>query len=211
MDTKTTRRYGANSALIVVDIQNDFVHPEGTLFVKGGPAALPRANDEIDAAVDAGALVVYTQDWHPPDTPHFAAQGGTWPPHCVRDTWGAELHDDLRVVDGAEVIKKGTGHEDGYSGFTVRDLEHDTVVPTELDGILRQRGIERVTVVGVATDVCVKATALDAIELGYETEVIAPATAAVNLEPDHGEQALAEMAAAGVNVVGALPSAPSAA
>lgn len=204
MNTDTNSRYGPDAALIVVDIQNDFVHPEGTLFVQGGPAAVPRANAEIDAAVEAGALVVYTQDWHPPDTPHFVERGGTWPPHCVRDTWGAELHDDLRLVDDAEVIKKGTGHEDGYSGFTVRDLERNTVVPTELDAILRRHGIERVTVVGVATDVCVKATALDAIELGYTTDVIAAATAAVNLEPDDGDRALTEMAEAGVNVVGSL-------
>lgn len=205
-DTNNAPAYGPDTALIVVDVQNDFVHPDGTLFVQGGPDALPRVNDEIEAAVDAGALVVYTQDWHPPDTPHFAERGGTWPPHCVRDTWGADLHDDLRVVEGAAVVKKGTGHEDGYSGFTVRDLATDEAVPTELDEILRQHNIERVTVVGVATDVCVKATALDSLELGYPTSVVAPATAAVNLQPNDGNDALAELAGAGVAVVGELPS-----
>lgn len=204
MDTDTATPYGPDSALIVVDVQNDFVHRDGTLFVEGGPAAIPEVNAEIDAAVAAGALVVYTQDWHPPDTPHFAERGGTWPPHCVRDTWGAELHDDLRVVEGAPVVKKGTGYEDGYSGFTVRDLASDAPVPTELDDILRGRDVGRVTVVGVATDVCVKATALDAVELGYPTRVVAPATAAVNLQPDDGDDALAELAEAGVEVVGRL-------
>ncbi len=196
--------YGPRTALVVVDVQNDFVHPDGSLFVRGGPAAIDKVNAEIDAAVAAGATVAYTQDWHPPDTTHFAERGGTWPPHCVRDTWGAELHGDLTVVDDAIFIKKGTGYEDGYSGFTVIDLTSDAPVPTELDGLLRGRGTEQVVVVGVATDVCVKATALDAQQLGYETMVVAEATAAVDLEPGDGEAALAELSEAGVDVVGAL-------
>lgn len=208
MDTSppTTRTpdYRSRTALVVVDVQNDFVHPDGSLFVRGGPAAVGRVNAEIDAAVAAGATVAYTLDWHPPDTPHFAERGGTWPPHCVRDTWGAELHADLTMVDNAVTIKKGTGYEDGYSGFTVLDLASDAPVATELDGILRQRGIEQVVVVGVATDVCVKATALDAHQLGYDTVVVAEATAAVDLEPGDGDAALAELVEAGVLVIGDL-------
>lgn len=204
MDTDRSISYGPDTALVVVDMQNDFVHPNGSLFVQGGPAAIRRVNDEIEAASDAGTLVAYTQDWHPPDTPHFAERGGTWPPHCVRDTWGAELHEDLNVVDGAVTVKKGTGYEDGYSGFTVLDLASGSPVPTELDDILRRHGIGKVVVVGVATDVCVKATALDAHQLGYLTQVVADATAAVDLAPGDGEAALAEMAEVGVTVVGAL-------
>src|SRR5690606_3085519 len=113
---------------------------------------------QIQAARDAGALVVYTQDWHPPDTPHFAERGGTWPVHCVRDTWGAELHAALDVPDDAVTVRKGTGEADGYSGFTVRDLTTDADVRTDLDPMLRARGTERVVVVGIAPDVCVKAT-----------------------------------------------------
>ena len=192
--------YRPDVALVVVDVQNDFAHPDGTLFVHGGDDVVARVNREVHAAVDGGAIVVYTQDWHPPDTPHFADRGGTWPVHCVRDTWGAELHDDLALVPGAPQIRKGTGDEDGYSGFTVRDLATDTDVRTPLDELLRDAGITAVVVVGIATDVCVKATVLDSIELGYDTTVVADATAAVELEPGDRDRALAEMAAAGATV-----------
>jgi nicotinamidase/pyrazinamidase len=192
--------YGPGDALVVVDAQNDFAHPHGSLFVTGGDAVVPRINAEIDAAVGAGALVVYTQDWHPPDTPHFTDRGGPWPVHCVRDTWGSQLHADLTVVADAPRIRKGTGQEDGYSGFTVRDLDTDADVRTELDAILRDAGVERIVVVGIATDVCVKATVLDGVLLGYDTVVLADATAAVELEPGDSERALAEMAAAGATV-----------
>jgi nicotinamidase/pyrazinamidase len=195
--TADATRYGPSTALVVVDVQNDFVHPDGSLFVQGGPEAIGAVNAEIAAARAAGSLVVYTQDWHPPDTPHFVERGGTWPPHCVRDTWGAQLHDDLDVPDEPVVVRKGTGLEDGYSGFTVHDLAAGVDQPTELDRILREAGAARVVVVGVATDVCVKATALDAVRLGYETLVVPEATAAVELEPGDYERALAEMADAG--------------
>jgi nicotinamidase/pyrazinamidase len=197
-------RYGPRTALIVVDMQNDFVHPDGSLYVSGGSEVIPRVNAEIAAARTAGSPVVYTQDWHPPDTPHFVERGGTWPPHCVRDTWGAELHADLDVPDEPLIVRKGTGLEDGYSGFTVLDLETDTDQPTELDGLLRDRGIERAVVVGVATDVCVKATAVDAARLGYLTEVVPDATAAVELQPGDRERALAEMADRGVTITRAI-------
>ncbi|MDZ7679152.1 MAG: isochorismatase family protein [Acidimicrobiales bacterium] len=195
--------YGPHTALIVVDMQNDFVHPDGSLHVSGSMDAIHRVNAEIAAARAAGSPVVYTQDWHPPDTPHFVDQGGNWPPHCVRDTWGARLHDDLDVPPDPVVVKKGTGMEDGYSGFTVYDLEADADQPTELDRILRDQGIERTIVVGVATDVCVRATALDAAKLGYVTEVIPEATAAVDQEEGDGERALEEMADHGIAIVSA--------
>jgi nicotinamidase/pyrazinamidase len=193
-------RYDPRTALIVVDMQNDFVHPDGSLFVSGGEATVPVVNAEIAAATAAGSPVVFTQDWHPPDTPHFVERGGTWPPHCVRDTWGAELHADLDVPSDPVIVRKGTGLEDGYSGFTVYDLATDSDQPTELDRILRGQGVERAVVVGVATDVCVKATALDAVRLGYATHVLADATAAVDLEAGDGVRALDEMAEHGVTV-----------
>src|SRR5690606_19985006 len=146
----------------------------------------------------AGGLVVYTQDWHPPETPHFEAFGGTWPVHCVRDTWGAQLHDDL-VVDGP-VVRKGTGGEDGYSGFTVRHVHTGHEQPTELEQLLRDHGIERVIVVGLAQDVCVKATAIDAASLGFDTTVPLGLTRGVNVEPGDDERANQEMAAAGVHL-----------
>lgn len=198
--TPTDIAYGPDVALVVVDMQNDFAHPDGSLYVTGGDVAVAKVNEQIRQAREAGSLVVYTQDWHPADTPHFADFGGTWPAHCVRDTWGAELHAALDVPDDALVVRKGTGQADGYSGFTVRDLEADVDVRTELDPMLREHGIRRVVVVGIATDVCVRATVLDAVELGYDTVVVADATAAVDLEEGDGERAIAEMAAAGAAV-----------
>lgn len=191
--------YDAHTALIVVDVQNDFAHPDGNLYVPGGDEILTAINHEIDAANQAGALVVYTQDWHPPSTPHFEKDGGVWPTHCVQDTWGAQLHEALRVVDGP-VVRKGTGGEDGYSAFTVRDPESGEEAPTELETILRERRIGQVVVVGLAQDVCVKETVLDAARLAFGASVLTAATRPVELEPGDGEQALEAMAAAGASV-----------
>jgi nicotinamidase/pyrazinamidase len=189
-------RYDASTALVVVDVQNDFADPDGTLYVRDAESVIDVANAEIEAARSGGALVVYTQDWHPPDTPHFAKDGGTWPVHCVGGTWGAELHPRL-VVDG-ERIRKGTGGEDGYSGFTVADPVSGETSPTGLDGLLRDRETERVVVLGLATDYCVKATALDAARLGYDALVVADGVRPVELEPGDGQRAIDEMTAAGV-------------
>jgi nicotinamidase/pyrazinamidase len=194
-----TVSYDERTALLVTDVQNDFADPAGSLSVPGGLDVIPAVNAEIRAALAAGAPVVYTQDWHPPETPHFVTQGGPWPPHCVRGSWGAQLHPDL-VVDGP-VVRKGTGGEDGYSGFTVRDPLTAAESDTALDGMLRARGVERVVVVGLALDYCVLATALDAVRLGYECEVVRDATAAVEVEPGDGERAVAELVDTGVTVI----------
>ena len=186
--------YDSKTALAVVDVQNDFADPNGSLFVPGAPDIIATINSEIERAAAAGASVVYTQDWHPPDTPHFAKDGGTWPVHCVIGTWGAELHPDLDVR--GEVIRKGSGGEDGYSGFSVRDPESGEVGSTRLESTLRDRGVERVVVIGLATDYCVKETALDALRRGFETTVLSKAVRAVDLQPGDGEEALAEIAAA---------------
>jgi nicotinamidase/pyrazinamidase len=191
--------YDSRTALVVVDVQNDFADPAGSLSVSGGDAILPVVNAEVEAATAAGALVARTQDWHPPSTPHFQKDGGIWPVHCVRDTWGAELHPEL-VADGP-IVRKGTNGEDGYSGFTMRDPVSGETIPTELEALLREGGVERVVVCGLATDYCVKATALDAVDLGFETSVLAAAVRAVDLQPGDGDRAIEEMAAAGVSVV----------
>ncbi|HSL32552.1 MAG TPA: isochorismatase family protein [Candidatus Limnocylindrales bacterium] len=164
------QRYTPTTALIVVDVQNDFADPAGSLSVAGGADIVPTVNREISGAGNAGALVVYTQDWHPESTPHFAKDGGIWPVHCVGGTWGAELHPDL-TVDGPRV-RKGENGEDGYSGFSMRDPRTGDTIPTSLEALLRDRGIERVVVCGLATDYCVKATALDAARLGFETYLL---------------------------------------
>ena len=193
-------RYHAKTALIVVDVQNDFADPAGSLAVAGGEAIVPIVDREIDMASNQGALVVVTQDWHPESTPHFAKDGGIWPVHCVADTWGAELHPDLRAPSHVIRVRKGSNGEDGYSGFTMRDPVTGQTIPTELEGILRDKGIEAVVVCGLATDYCVKATALDAARLGFETAVLADAIAAVDLAPGDGANAMDEMRDAGVTM-----------
>ena len=192
------QRYQPTTALIVVDVQNDFADPAGSLSVRGGDAIIPTINAEIDMATSAGAQVFATQDWHPESTPHFAKDGGIWPVHCVGDTWGAALHPDLRLPDDAPRIRKGTNGEDGYSGFTMRDPTSGDEIPTELDRLLRDRSVEDVVVVGLATDYCVSATALDAARLGYRTAVITDAIAAVDLKPGDGERSIQAMRDAGV-------------
>lgn len=188
--------YDARTALVVVDVQNDFADPDGSLYVRDAESVVDVANAEIDAARRAGATVVYTQDWHPADTPHFAKDGGTWPVHCVGGTWGAELHPRLAVA--GDRIRKGTAGEDGYSGFTMADPETGDRAPTGLDGLLREHGVERVVVVGLATDYCVKETALDAVRLGYATTVLTDGVRPVEVEPGDGQKAVDAMAAAGV-------------
>ena len=186
------------TALIVVDVQNDFADPRGGLYVDGGDQIIPTINGLIAAARAAGALVVYTQDWHPARTPHFATYGGTWPEHCVQGTWGAELHPALEVA--GPVVCKGTGGEDGYSGFTARDVRTGELLSTDLDGVLRRRDITRVVVVGLAQDVCVKETALDARRRGYQTTVLLAATRPVNLGPEDDRIANDALTAAGVTL-----------
>jgi nicotinamidase/pyrazinamidase len=193
-----TAHYDAKTALLVVDVQNDFADPEGNLYVQGGEAVVDLINDEVRAAKAAGAAVVYTQDWHPEVTPHFAKDGGTWPVHCVGGTWGAELHPKL-LVEG-ERVRKGTGGEDGYSGFTMIHPATGDTSSTGLAELLRSRGVERVVIAGLATDYCVKATALDAIDLGYPTTVLQATTRAVDLHPGDGDRAIAEMRQSGVTV-----------
>jgi nicotinamidase/pyrazinamidase len=194
------QRYRPGTALIVVDVQNDFADPAGGLAVVGGDRVIPAIDREIEMAVNNGAIVVATQDWHPPSTPHFAKDGGIWPVHCVADTWGAALHPELALPDDAPRVRKGANGEDGYSGFTMRDPVSGETIKTELEGLLRDAGIDSVVVTGLATDYCVKATAIDAVALGFRTSVLTDAIAAVDLEPGDGDRALEAMDAAGVTL-----------
>ena len=192
-------RFDRWTALVVVDIQNDFADPAGSLFVAGSELVVEEVNAAVAEALAAGAFVVTTQDWHPPSTPHFAKDGGIWPVHCVAGSWGAELHPALHLPDGPRVSKGELG-EDGYSGFTTRDPVSGQETATELEPILRDRSIKRVVVCGLATDYCVKATALDAVRLGFEVVVLERAVAAVNLDPQDGARALGELREAGAEV-----------
>jgi nicotinamidase/pyrazinamidase len=190
-------RYDAATALLVVDVQNDFADPGGGLYVRDGESVVTLVNEQVTAAQNAGAAVVYTQDWHPASTPHFEKDGGIWPVHCVADTWGAELHPHL-LVHGP-VVRKGTSGEDGYSGFSVRDPVTGAAAPTQLQSLL-DPSVQRLVVVGLAGDYCVKETALDGIRLDYVVEVPLATTRFVELDDGDADRAVAEMRSAGVTV-----------
>ena len=193
-----TQTYDRSTALVVVDVQNDFADPGGGLYVQDGEQVVPAANAEIEAAAAAGATVVYTQDWHPASTPHFEKDGGVWPVHCVQDTWGAALHPDLLVR--GEVVRKGQHGEDGYSGFSMRDPECGRTTPTALAALLREAGAERLVVLGLAGDVCVRATALEGAEQGWPVTVPWEAVRCVELEPGDGDRTREELVRAGITV-----------
>ncbi|CAN5692614.1 bifunctional nicotinamidase/pyrazinamidase [soil metagenome] len=190
--------YDYETALIIVDVQNDFADPKGNLYVQGGEEIVTLLNDEASRARTGGALVVYTQDWHPPETPHFQDFGGIWPVHCVRDSWGADFHPALEVE--GEIVRKGSGGEDGYSGFTTREVGSGEERSTNLEGLLRARSIRRVVVAGLATDYCVQETAIDAAGLGFEVVVRRTAVRAVNLQEGDEKRAFEAMYEAGAHI-----------
>jgi nicotinamidase/pyrazinamidase len=181
-----------SDALIVVDVQNDFC-PGGALAVPQGDAVVPVLNAYLARAQAAGIPIIASRDWHPPQTAHFAAYGGRWPPHCVQETPGAAFHPDLRLPATTLIATKGTSAADeGYSAL-------EGVLP---DGrnvleMLRDTGITRVHVGGLATDYCVRATVLDALAAGISVRLLRDASRAVNVRPEDGELAVAEMLAAG--------------
>jgi nicotinamidase/pyrazinamidase len=175
-------------ALIVVDFQNDFT-PGGALAVPDGDAI----GDRVRELIDSGRfdLVVATRDWHPADHGSFAARGGPWPPHCVAGTPGAELHDAVPRDRVDVIVDKGTDPAtEGYSGFEA----------TGLETLLHERGIERVTIVGLATDYCVRATALDALREGFEVTIDRAGVRGIDAQPGAAERALSEIEHSGGTV-----------
>lgn len=192
--------YDELTALIVVDVQNDFADPRGSLYVRGGEEIIGFVNRQLAEGRRSGAMIVFTQDWHPASTPHFSKDGGIWPVHCVGGTWGAELHPGLDVAAGALRVRKGVSGEDGYSGFTVADPRTGERTPTPLQTMLEDGRVIRAAVLGIATDYCVKATALDAVAKGFATVVLREGIRAVDLTPGDGERALEEMLRAGISI-----------
>jgi nicotinamidase/pyrazinamidase len=190
--------YDSATALLVVDVQNDFADPAGRLYVQGGEEIIDAVNVEIAAAIEAGSAVVYSQDWHPESTPHFAKDGGIWPVHCVMDTWGAELYPRLDVR--GPVVRKGSAGEDGYSAFSMRDPLSGATTPTTLQSLLTPT-IRRLVIVGLAGDYCVKQTAMDGRRLGYDVVIPLRYTRFVNLSPGDDERAAASMRDAGAELV----------
>jgi len=175
-----------SEALLIIDFQND--------FTSGGALEVPEGDEitePVKALADRFEIVMATRDWHPPDHASFETQGGPWPVHCVRGTPGAEFHPAMDEVALDEVVDVGREREDeGYSGFE----------RSELANLLRERGVDKVYVTGLATDYCVRASAIDACREGFDTTVVEDAIRAVNVDPDDGERAIADMKQAGAKV-----------
>jgi nicotinamidase/pyrazinamidase len=187
-----------NDALIVVDVQRDFL-PGGALGVPDGQAIVAPLSAWGEALARRGARVYATRDWHPPDHCSFRAQGGPWPPHCIAGTAGAELAATLRLPRDTVIVSKAERRDrDTYSAF------EDTDLATRL----RAAGVARVWIGGLATDYCVRATVLDARRLGFEVLVLTDAVRAVEVNPGDGARALAEMQAAGARLRPGVPPVP---
>ena len=170
-------------ALIIVDVQRDFCSG-GALPVPGGEKIIPTLNKYIEKFSKAGALIVATRDWHPPNHMSFKDYGGVWPTHCVQGTLGAEFHPDLRLPREVKIVSKATSADkEAYSGFDGTNLERE----------LKDAGIKRVFVGGLATDYCVKSTVLDALRLGFETILLIDAIKGVDVNPGDSERAIEEM------------------
>jgi nicotinamidase/pyrazinamidase len=196
------------TALLLIDLQNDFL-PGGALAVPNGDEVIPVANE----LVDRYEVVVATQDWHPAGHGSFASQHPghepgevvdldgldqvLWPDHCVQETDGAAFADDLAPSATARVVRKGTDPDvDSYSGF----FDNARRKATDLEAVLRAEGVDAVHIMGLATDYCVLFTVLDALDLGFDTTVIAAGCRAVDLEHGDGERALARMIEAGATI-----------
>ncbi len=175
-------------ALLIVDFQNDFTEG-GALAVPDGDAIAPRVSELLgEGGFD---FVVATRDWHPPDHGSFKAQGGPWPPHCVQGTPGAELHPSVDRTRVDAIVDAGYEPDlEGYSGFE----------QTNLEGLLREHGVDELTVVGLATDYCVSATALDALREGFAVSVDRAGIRGIDVEPGDSERALDELRAAGASI-----------
>jgi nicotinamidase/pyrazinamidase len=182
-------------ALMIVDVQNDFC-PGGALGVQDGDRVVPVLNRYIEKFAQAGLPILVTRDWHPPRTTHFNTAGGLWPPHCVQGSKGAEFHPGLNITSDTIVLSKGMAvDEDSYSGFDAVDSRG-----VVLKDVLRQSGIERIYVGGLATDYCVKETVLDGLRQGFQVVLLQDGICGVNLQPEDSDQAIEAMIEAGVTI-----------
>jgi nicotinamidase/pyrazinamidase len=173
-------------ALLIIDFQND--------FTSGGALEVPDGDqiaEPVKRLATAFDTVVATRDWHPPDHSSFETQGGPWPIHCVRGTHGAEFHPAMEEIDVEAVVDVGREREDqGYSGFEKSDLAD----------ILRDHGVDEVYVVGLATDYCVRASAIDACREGFDVTVVEDAIRGVDVDEGDSERAIGEMRDAGARI-----------
>lgn len=170
-------------ALIIVDMQNDFM-PGGALPVPEGDKIIPSLNKYIALFASKDLKVIATRDWHPPNHISFKSMGGPWPPHCVQGTKGAEFHPDLKLPDNVIIVSKATEpNKEAYSGFE----------GTNLHEILKDKGIRRLFIGGVATDYCVRATVIDALKLGYTVFLLLDGIKGVDVKPGDSKRAIDEM------------------
>jgi nicotinamidase/pyrazinamidase len=187
------------AALLVVDVQKDFC-AGGALAAPGGVEIIPAVNRHVAAASTRGMPVYATRDWHPVRTTHFKEYGGNWPPHCVQGTAGAQFHPALKLPPDAIIVNKGDDPErHGYSAFEGHTSEGKTLLDD-----LRDRHITRVYVAGIATDYCVRQSALDALRAGLEVRVLPDAIAGIDVRPGDAQRALDEISAAGAELVPTL-------
>lgn len=183
----------SGDALLVVDVQRDFC-AGGSLAVPGGDEVVPVMNAWIREAERAGVPVIASRDWHPPDHMSFVQRGGPWPPHCVQGSEGAKFHPDLRLPESVHVVSNASDPDrEAYSAFDDSDLEE----------YLRERGVRRVVLGGLAQDVCVRASALGALERGFDVAVLVDATRPIDAEA--GERTLGEVEERGGEVWAGLP------
>jgi nicotinamidase/pyrazinamidase len=184
-----------DSGLLIVDVQNDFC-PGGTLGVPDGDLVVEPLNRAAERFREAGLPVLASRDWHPAVTRHFRKYGGAWPPHCVQGTPGADFHPGLRLPAGTMVISKGTDPDlDSYSAFE-GVLEEGATLASRLATL----GVRHIYIGGLATDYCVRASALDAVRAGLRVTVLTDAVAGVDLKPGDSALALEEMVRAGVQL-----------
>lgn len=188
--------YLRHSALLVLDMQNDSVGPAGSIYIRGAEGLVSYINQCISDAQEQQAPVLYSQEWLPPDSPHF----DIWPAHCVAGSWGAELAEGL-FIDTGSVVRREPGKKDYHSAFATREPDSRALVATGLDRLLREREIRRLVIVGISLDHAVATTARDARGLGYVVDVDLAGTLARDADTASLERLRAELADSGVRFI----------
>lgn len=185
-----------NRALLIVDMQYDFC-PGGALPAEGGHDIVPILNRSIAAFTEAGYPVFASRDWHPEGSAHFEERGGPWPPHCIQGTEGAEIHRALELPENAVMITKGDDpdEDEGYSAFEGRSADGKN-----LKDALESAGVEEVFIGGLATDYCVRASALDSVQAGFRTYLLVDAIRGVDVNPGDADRAVEELKRDGVHI-----------
>jgi len=184
------------SALLIVDVQKDFC-PGGSLAVAGGDEIIPVINNYIRLFQEKGLLILASRDWHPETSVHFKTRGGIWPVHCVQGSEGAQFHPEMRLPESAVILSKGMNPEknDEYS-----DFQAVTEQGVPFPEFLKEQGISRFYISGIATDYCVKATVIDALNNGFAVTLLEDAIIGVELNPGDSARAIDEMIAAGATL-----------